>query len=48
MMTSRKNVDQNDENENDDDTNRELDDLSEELITKTIVANSVKISVSLW
>lgn len=43
----QKNVDQNDENENEDDTNRQLDDLTEELITKTIVANSVKISVSL-
>ena len=42
MMNNRKNVDQNDEDQNENGTNLELDYLSEESITKTVVENYKK------
>ena len=42
MMNNRKNVDQNDEDQNENGTNLELDYLSEASITKTVVENYKK------
>ena len=39
----QKNIDQNDENQNEGNTNRELYDLCEESITKIVVKNSSSI-----
>ena len=39
----QKNIDQNDKDQNEGNTNRELDDLCEESITKIIVENSASV-----